>query len=66
MPFTPRRVGGVAYSLVMFVVVSVLSGVLIAGLFVPLAGLANGQLLPDTEHDGFYYALLGKGDEALR
>lgn len=41
MPFTPRRVGGVAYSLVMFVVVSVLSGVLIAGLFVPLAGLAG-------------------------
>ena len=41
MPFTPRRVGGVAYSLVMFVVVSVLSGVLIAGLFVPVAGLAG-------------------------
>jgi membrane peptidoglycan carboxypeptidase len=41
MPFTPRRVGGVAYSLVMFVVVSVLSGVLIAGLFVPIAGLAG-------------------------
>ena len=41
MPFTPKRVGGVAYSLVMFVVVSVLSGVLIAGLFVPLAGLAG-------------------------
>ena len=41
MPFTPRRVGGVAYSLVMFIVVSVLSGVLIAGLFVPLAGLAG-------------------------
>src|SRR6478735_8050994 len=41
MPFTPRRVGGVAYSLVMFVVVSVLSGVLIAGLFVPFAGLAG-------------------------
>ena len=41
MPFSPRRVGGVAYSLVMFVVVSVLSGVLIAGLFVPIAGLAG-------------------------
>ena len=41
MPFTPKRVGGVAYSLVMFIVVSVLSGVLIAGLFVPLAGLAG-------------------------
>lgn len=41
MPFTPKRVGGVAYSLVMFVVVSVLSGVLIAGLFVPIAGLAG-------------------------
>ena len=34
--FVPRRVGGVAYSLVMFIVVSVLSGVLIAGLFVPI------------------------------
>jgi len=33
---------------------------------IPLAGLADGQLLPDAEHDGFYYALLGKGDEALR
>ena len=33
---------------------------------VPLAGLADGQLLPDAEHDGFYYALLDKGDEALR
>ncbi|BAK38036.1 penicillin-binding protein [Microlunatus phosphovorus NM-1] len=41
MPFTPKRVGGVAYSLVMFIVVSVLSGVLIAGLFVPIAGLAG-------------------------
>ncbi len=41
MPFTPRRAGSVAYSLVMFVIVSVLSGVLIAGLFVPFAGLAG-------------------------
>ena len=41
MPFTPKRVGSVAYSLVMFVVVSVLSGVLIAGLFVPMAGIAG-------------------------
>ncbi len=41
MPFTPKRVGGVAYSLVMFIVVSVLAGVLVAGLFVPLAGLAG-------------------------
>ena len=41
MPFTPKRVGSVAYSLVMFVIVSVLAGVLIAGLFVPFAGLAG-------------------------
>ena len=41
MPFTPRRLGSVAYSLVMFVVVSVLAGLLVAGLFVPMAGLAG-------------------------
>src|SRR4029079_6051388 len=41
MPVTPRRLGSVAYSLVMFVIVSVLAGVLIAGLFVPFAGLAG-------------------------
>jgi membrane peptidoglycan carboxypeptidase len=41
MPFSPKRAGGVAYSLVMFVIVSVLAGVLIAGLFVPLAGVAG-------------------------
>ena len=41
MPFSPRRLGSVAYSLAMFVIVSVLAGVLIAGLFVPLAGLAG-------------------------
>ncbi len=39
MSFGPKRVGSVAYSLVMFVVVSVLAGVLVAGLFVPIAGL---------------------------
>ena len=41
MPVTPKRLGSVAYSLVMFVIVSVLAGVLIAGLFVPFAGLAG-------------------------
>src|SRR5215218_9547529 len=41
MPFSPKRAGGVAYSLVMFVIVSVLAGVLIAGLFVPIAGVAG-------------------------
>jgi membrane peptidoglycan carboxypeptidase len=41
MSFTPRRLGSVAYSLVMFVVVSVLAGVLIAGLFVPFVGMAG-------------------------
>jgi membrane peptidoglycan carboxypeptidase len=41
MPFSPKRAGSVAYSLVMFVIVSVLAGVLIAGLFVPLAGMAG-------------------------
>ena len=41
MSFTPRRLGSVAYSLVMFVIVSVLAGVLIAGLFVPFVGMAG-------------------------
>jgi len=41
MPVTPKRLGSVAYSLVMFIIVSVLAGVLIAGLFVPFAGLAG-------------------------
>ncbi len=41
MPFSPKRMGTVAYSLVMFLIVSVLAGVLIAGLFVPVAGLAG-------------------------
>jgi membrane peptidoglycan carboxypeptidase len=41
MPVTPKRLGSVAYSLVMFVIVSVLAGVLIAGPFVPFAGLAG-------------------------
>jgi len=41
MPLTPKRVGSVAYSLVMFVLVSVLAGVLVAGLFVPAAGMAG-------------------------
>src|SRR3954452_20725520 len=41
MPVSPKRAGSVAYSLVMFGIVSVLAGVLIAGLFVPIAGLAG-------------------------
>jgi membrane peptidoglycan carboxypeptidase len=41
MPFSPKRAGSVAYSLVMFVIVSVLAGVLVAGLFVPVAGMAG-------------------------
>ncbi len=41
MPFSPKRAGSVAYSLVMFLVVSVLAGVLVAGLFVPIAGVAG-------------------------
>ena len=41
MPLTPKRVGSVAYSLLMFVGVSVLAGVLVAGLFVPAAGVAG-------------------------
>jgi len=36
-----RRFGAVAYALVMFLIVSVLSGVLIAGLVIPVAGLAG-------------------------
>ena len=38
---SPKRVGSVAYSLTMFAIVSVLAGVLVAGLFVPYAGLAG-------------------------
>ena len=41
MPLSPKRMGNVAYSMVMFVIVSVLAGVLVAGLFVPFAGLAG-------------------------
>jgi membrane peptidoglycan carboxypeptidase len=41
MSFSPRRLGSVAYSLVMFLIVSVLAGVLIAGLFVPFVGMAG-------------------------
>ena len=41
MPFTPKRMGSLAYSLVMFVIVSVLAGVLVAGLFIPFAGMAG-------------------------
>jgi len=41
MPITPKRLGSVAYSLVMFVIVSILAGLLVAGLFMPLAGLAG-------------------------
>jgi membrane peptidoglycan carboxypeptidase len=39
MPSTPKRFGNVAYSMVMFVLVSVLAGVLVAGLFVPAAAV---------------------------
>jgi membrane peptidoglycan carboxypeptidase len=41
MSLSPRRLGSVAYSLAMFVIVSVLAGVLIAGLFVPFVGMAG-------------------------
>ena len=41
MPFTPKRAGSLAYTLVMFVVVSILSVVLVAGLFIPFAGMAG-------------------------
>jgi membrane peptidoglycan carboxypeptidase len=41
MSFSPRRMGSIAYSLVMFAIVSVLAGVLIAGLFVPFVGMAG-------------------------
>jgi len=41
MPFSPKRAGSVAYSLTMFVIVSVLAGVLVAGLFIPVAGMAG-------------------------
>ncbi|MGI8458754.1 MAG: transglycosylase domain-containing protein [Propionibacteriaceae bacterium] len=41
MPLSPQRAGSVLYSLAMFVVVSALAGLLVAGLFVPLAGMAG-------------------------
>ncbi len=41
MPLSPKRAGSVLYSLAMFVVVSALAGLLVAGLFVPLAGMAG-------------------------
>ena len=41
MPVSPRRVGVVASSAALFAVVSALAGVLIAGLVVPMAGLAG-------------------------
>ncbi|GAA2092237.1 transglycosylase domain-containing protein [Microlunatus panaciterrae] len=41
MPLSPKRVGSVVYSMAMFVVVSVLAGLLVAGLFVPFAGIAG-------------------------
>lgn len=52
MPVTPQRVGGVFYSALMFLVVSVLSGVLIAGLAVPfalMAGLSSKAALDEME-----------------
>jgi membrane peptidoglycan carboxypeptidase len=41
MPFSPKRLGNVAYSMMMFITVSVLAGVLVAGLFIPFAGIAG-------------------------
>jgi membrane peptidoglycan carboxypeptidase len=41
MSVSAKRFGSVAYSIVMFGIVSVLAGVLIAGLFIPIAGLAG-------------------------
>src|SRR5699024_5414458 len=41
MPVTPKRVGGVFYSAIMFVAVSVLCGLLVAGLALPFAGMAG-------------------------
>lgn len=41
MPLSPKRAGSVAYSLTMFLVVSMLAGLLVAGLVVPFAGMAG-------------------------
>ncbi|GAA3640686.1 transglycosylase domain-containing protein [Microlunatus ginsengisoli] len=41
MPVSGRRVGAVLSSVALFGVISVLAGVLIAGLFIPVAGLAG-------------------------
>ncbi|HET9650116.1 MAG TPA: transglycosylase domain-containing protein, partial [Microlunatus sp.] len=58
MPVSPRRVGVVATSVAMFTVVSVLSGVLIAGLFLPAAGVAGvGSKVMADELDSLPAAL---------
>ncbi|GAB3920253.1 carboxypeptidase [Microlunatus endophyticus] len=41
MPFSPKRAGSVAYSAVMFLVVSMVAGLLVAGLAVPVAAMAG-------------------------
>lgn len=41
MAKSPARTGSLVYRAIMFVVVSVLAGVLVAGLFIPLAGMAG-------------------------
>jgi membrane peptidoglycan carboxypeptidase len=41
MSFSPKRAGSVAYSAVMFLVVSMVAGLLVAGLAVPVAAMAG-------------------------
>ena len=41
MPFSPKRAGTVTYSAAMFLVVSVVAGLLVAGLAVPVAAMAG-------------------------
>jgi len=53
MPFSPKRAGSVAYSAAMFLVVSMVAGLLVAGLAVPVAAMAGvgGRAAVKTVND---------------
>src|SRR4051812_23686515 len=53
MPFSPKRAGSVAYSAAMFLVVSMVAGLLVAGLAVPVAAMAGvgGRAAEKTIND---------------
>lgn len=53
MRLSPKRAGSVAYSAVMFLIVSMVAGLLVAGLAVPVAAMAGvgGKTAEDTIND---------------